>query len=97
MVSTPGFSIFATIRCRSSISQQRRPLPGRAPYKNEVVQRWTAEIARSDSFIFVAPDITTALRGPQGCDRLGLPSGIASRGFVSYGSAMGARGVQQLD
>jgi NAD(P)H-dependent FMN reductase len=31
-------------------------MPGRAPYENEVVQRWTAEIARSDGFVFVTPE-----------------------------------------
>jgi len=36
----------ATFRCRSST---RRPpaAPGRAPYENEVVKRWTAAIAAS--------------------------------------------------
>src|SRR3981081_2609727 len=31
-------------------------MPGRAPYKHEVVQRWTAAIAQSDSFVFGTPD-----------------------------------------
>jgi len=56
MVSTPGFSIFATIRCRSSISQQRRPLPAARPTRTRSCSDGTAEIARSDSFIFVAPE-----------------------------------------
>ena len=30
-------------------------MSGRAPYKQEVVQRWTAAIAQSDGFIFVTP------------------------------------------
>jgi NAD(P)H-dependent FMN reductase len=30
--------------------------PGRPPYKNEVVQRWTAAIAQSDGFVFVTPE-----------------------------------------
>src|SRR4051812_36743014 len=30
--------------------------PGRPPYKNEVVKRWTAEIAASDGFVFVTPE-----------------------------------------
>ena len=29
---------------------------GRAPYENEVVNKWTAEIARSDGFIIVTPE-----------------------------------------
>jgi NAD(P)H-dependent FMN reductase len=31
-------------------------MPGRAPYENEVVKRWTAEIAASDGFVFVTPE-----------------------------------------
>lgn len=31
-------------------------MPGRPPYENEVVKKWTAEIARSDGFIIVAPE-----------------------------------------
>src|SRR3989442_10629425 len=31
-------------------------MPGRPPYKNEVVQRWTAAIAQSDGFVFVTPE-----------------------------------------
>jgi hypothetical protein len=30
--------------------------PGRAPYANEVVKRWTAEIAAADGFVFVTPE-----------------------------------------
>ena len=37
--------------------QQATPAtPGRPPYKNEVVQRWTAAIAQSDGFVFVTPE-----------------------------------------
>jgi NAD(P)H-dependent FMN reductase len=31
-------------------------MPGRPPYEHEVVKKWTAEIARSDGFIFVTPE-----------------------------------------
>jgi NAD(P)H-dependent FMN reductase len=37
-------------------------MPGRAPYENEVVKRWTAERAASDGFVFVTPNITTDLQ-----------------------------------
>ncbi|HEV8329235.1 MAG TPA: NAD(P)H-dependent oxidoreductase [Nitrospiraceae bacterium] len=30
--------------------------PGRAPYENGVVKRWTAETAASDGFVFVTPE-----------------------------------------
>ena len=72
--------------------------PGRAPYSNEVVQRWTAEIAAADGFVFVAPEYNY---GPSAVLKNALDwvypewnrKAVA---FVSYGSAMGARGVQQL-
>ena len=31
-------------------------MPGRRPYEHEVVKKWTAEIARSDGFVFVTPE-----------------------------------------
>src|SRR3981189_3718459 len=73
-------------------------IPGRPPYENEVVKRWTAEIARSDGFIFVTPEYNY---GPPAVLKNALdwvyPEwNRKAVGFVSYGSAMGARGVQQL-
>ncbi len=73
-------------------------MPGRGPYSNEVVQRWTAEIAAADGFIFVTPEYNY---GPPAVLKNALDwvypewnrKAVA---FVSYGSAMGARGVQQL-
>jgi NAD(P)H-dependent FMN reductase len=79
--------------------QQATPAtPGRPPYKNEVVQRWTAEIARSDGFVLVAPEYNY---GPSAVlknaiDWVYPEWNRKAIGFVSYGSAMGARGVQQL-
>src|SRR5258707_8696054 len=73
-------------------------MPGRPPYKNEVVQRWTAAIARSDGFIFVAPEYNY---GPSAVlknaiDWVYPEWNRKAAAFVSYGSAMGARAVQQL-
>jgi NAD(P)H-dependent FMN reductase len=42
-------------------------MPGRAPYTNEIVQKWTAAIGQSDSFVFVAPEYNSG----------SIPSGIA--------------------
>jgi NAD(P)H-dependent FMN reductase len=72
--------------------------PGRPPYKNEVVQRWTAAIAQSDGFVFVTPEYNY---GPSAVlknaiDWVYPEWNRKAAGFVSYGSAMGARGVQQL-
>jgi NAD(P)H-dependent FMN reductase len=73
-------------------------MPGRQPYKNEVVQRWTAAIAQSDGFVFVAPEYNY---GPSAVlknaiDWVYPEWNRKAAAFVSYGSAMGARGVQQL-
>jgi len=73
-------------------------MPGRPPYKNEVVQRWTAAIAQSDGFVFVTPEYNY---GPSAVlknaiDWVYPEWNRKTAGFVSYGSAMGARSVQQL-
>ena len=72
--------------------------PGRPPYSNEVVQRWTAAIAQSDGFVFVAPEYNY---GPSAVlknaiDWVYPEWNRKAAGFVSYGTAMGARSVQQL-
>jgi len=73
-------------------------MPGRPPYENEMVKKWTAEIARSDGFIFVTPEYNF---GPPAVLKNALdwvyPEwNRKAAAFVSYGSAMGARSVQQL-
>src|ERR1700716_3464766 len=72
--------------------------PGRPPYKNEVVQKWTDAIAQSDGFVFVTPEYNY---GPSAVlknaiDWVYPEWNRKAVGFVSYGSAMGARSVQQL-
>ena len=73
-------------------------MPGRAPYENDVVKKWTAEIARSDGFIFVTPEYNY---GPSAVLKNALdwvyPEwNRKAAAFVSYGSVAGARSVQQL-
>jgi NAD(P)H-dependent FMN reductase len=73
-------------------------MPGRAPYQNEVVQRWTAAIAQSDGFVFVTPEYNY---GPPAVLKNALdwvyPEWHRKPAcFVSYGSVGGARSVQQL-
>jgi NAD(P)H-dependent FMN reductase len=73
-------------------------MPGRVPYENEVVKRWTAEISASDGFVFVTPEYNY---GPSAVlknaiDWVYREWNRKAAAFVSYGSAMGARAVQQL-
>jgi NAD(P)H-dependent FMN reductase len=72
--------------------------PGRVPYEDEVVKRWTAAIAASDGFVFVTPEYNY---GPSAVLKNAIdwvyPEWNRKKAaFVSYGSAMGARSVQQL-
>jgi NAD(P)H-dependent FMN reductase len=72
--------------------------PGRPPYDHDVVKKWTAAIAQSDGFVFVTPEYNY---GPaavlkNAIDWVYPEWNRKAVGFVSYGSAMGARGVQQL-
>lgn len=72
--------------------------PGRAPYTHEVVQKWTAAIAQTDGFVFVTPEYNF---GPPAVLKNALDWVYPEwnrkpAAFVSYGSAMGARSVQQL-
>jgi NAD(P)H-dependent FMN reductase len=72
--------------------------PGRAPYGNEVVKRWTAAIAASDGFVFVTPEYNF---GPSAVlknaiDWVYPEWNRKAACFVSYGSVGGARSVQQL-
>jgi NAD(P)H-dependent FMN reductase len=73
-------------------------LPGRPPYPHDVVRKWTAEIARADGFVFVTPEYNY---GPaavlkNAIDWVYPEWNRKAAAFVSYGSAMGARSVQQL-
>jgi NAD(P)H-dependent FMN reductase len=73
-------------------------MPARPPYKNEIVQRWTAAIAESDGFVFVTPEYNF---GPSAVlknaiDWVYPEWNRKAAAFVGYGSALGARSVQQL-
>src|SRR5258705_2539159 len=73
-------------------------MPGRAPYKNEIVQRWTAAIAQSDGFVFVTPEYNygTSAVLKNAIDWVYPEWNRKSAGFVSYGSAIRVRAFQQL-
>src|SRR4051794_17994362 len=73
-------------------------VPDRAPYEHEVVMRWTDAIAASDGFVFVTPEYNC---GPSAVlknaiDWVYTEWNRKAAAFVSYGSVMGARSVQQL-
>ena len=72
--------------------------PGRAPYQNEVVRKWTAEIAAADGFIFVTPEYNfgTSAVLKNAIDWVYPEWNRKAASFVSYGGAVGARSVQQL-
>jgi NAD(P)H-dependent FMN reductase len=73
-------------------------MPGRPPYADEVVQKWTAQIAASDGFVFVTPEYNygTSAVLKNAIDWVYPEWNRKAAAFVSYGSAMGARAVQQL-
>ena len=72
--------------------------PGRPAFENEVVQRWITAIAQSDGFVFVTPEYNygpaAVLKNAIDWVYPGWHRKAAC--FVSYGSAGGARSVQQL-
>jgi NAD(P)H-dependent FMN reductase len=72
--------------------------PGRPPYENEVVKKWTAAIAKSDGFVFVTPEYNYGAAAvlKNALDWVYPGWNRKAAAFVSYGSALGARGVQQL-
>jgi NAD(P)H-dependent FMN reductase len=72
--------------------------PDRPPYKHDVVMKWTAEIARSDGFVFVTPEYNY---GPpavlkNAIDWVYPEWNRKAAGFLSYGGVAGARSTQQL-
>lgn len=74
--------------------------PGRksAPFANEVVERWTAKIAAADGFIIVTPEYNHGYPAvlKNAMDYVYKEWNRKAVGFVTYGGAMGARGVEQL-
>jgi NAD(P)H-dependent FMN reductase len=67
-------------------------MPGRPPYADSGVQRWTAEIASSDGFIFVTPEYNHSIPGvlKNAIDWVYPEWNRKAAAFVSYGSVGGA-------
>lgn len=72
--------------------------PGRAPYDNEVVKKWTAAIAATDGFIFVTPEYNHGIPAvlKNAIDWVYPEWNRKAAAFVSYGGVMGARSVEHL-
>lgn len=73
-------------------------MPGRPPYDQEVVAKWTAQIADADAFVIVTPEYNF---GPSAVlknaiDWVSAEWNRKPVGFVSYGGTGGLRAVQQL-
>jgi NAD(P)H-dependent FMN reductase len=72
--------------------------PGRAPYENDIVKKWTAAIGQSDGFVIVTPEYNY---GPaavlkNAIDWVYPEWNRKAVAFVSYGGTGGVRSVQQL-
>jgi NAD(P)H-dependent FMN reductase len=68
------------------------------PYQNEVVKRWTAKIAEADGFVIVTPEYNHGYPAvlKNAMDWVYKEWNKKAVGFVSYGSVMGARSIEQL-
>jgi NAD(P)H-dependent FMN reductase len=73
-------------------------MPGRPPYENEVVRKWTAAIGASDGFIFVTPEYNYGAPAvlKNAIDWVYPEWHRKAAAFVSFGGVAGARSVQQL-
>ena len=84
------------------IIRNASPLPPSMPHRpaneHDVVKKSTAQIATSDGFVFVTPEYNygTSAVLKNAIDWVYPEWNRKAAAFVSYGSAMGARGVQQL-
>ncbi len=67
-------------------------------YTHEHTKKWSKKIAEMDGFIFVTPEYNHAVGGAlkNAIDYLNVEWNNKAVGFVSYGSAMGVRAVENL-
>ena len=68
------------------------------PYTEPNVMKWTAKIKEGDAFVVIAPEYNHGYPAvlKNALDYIGPEWHDKSIGFVSYGSALGARSVEQL-
>jgi NAD(P)H-dependent FMN reductase len=74
------------------------PSSKKEPYKNEAVTKWTAKIAEADAFVIVAPEYNHGAPAvlKNALDYVYPEWNNKPVAFVSYGSVLGARSVEQL-
>lgn len=67
-------------------------------YANEVVRKWGLKIKEADGFIIVTPEYNNGYPAvlKNAIDHIYYEWNQKAVGFVSYGSALGARAIQQL-
>jgi NAD(P)H-dependent FMN reductase len=72
--------------------------PGRPPYDNDVVKRWTAAVAASDGFIFVTPEYNHSISAvlKNAIDWVYPEWHRKAAAFVGYGGTGGVRSVEHL-
>ena len=68
------------------------------PYANPAVQKWTQKIAEGDAFIIVTPEYNHGYPAvlKNAIDYVNKEWNRKPVGFISHGSAMGSRAVEQL-
>ena len=69
-----------------------------APYTEPTVVKWTAKVAEADGFVIIAAEYNHGYAAvlKNAIDYIGPEWHDKAVGFVSYGSALGARSVEQL-
>ena len=74
------------------------PSMAQGKYENEVVQKWAEKIREADAFIIVTPEYNHGYPAvlKNAMDVIYPEWNRKPVGFVSYGSAMGVRAVEQL-
>lgn len=72
--------------------------PSMGKYSKEHTKRWAAKIAEFDAYVFVSPEYNHSTSGAlkNAVDFLYAEWNNKAAGFVSYGSAGGARAVEHL-
>ena len=72
--------------------------PAMGKYTKDHTKRWAAKISEFDAFVFVAPEYNHSTSGAlkNAIDFLYAEWNNKAAGFVSYGSAGGARAVEHL-